>query len=203
MNDGLDEKINAYNEKLQQWSTANGMKSLKTNMYFKLGTGDLDNMCYEVNDMSEASLNRYGVIRLLGAINKQCKHLKLSDNFTTGKRNFKVYEQNMENHEEDFYENYQRNTHQEIQQQNRELRGSSSYRYKNVNRGNGFPARGLRNRRTPEYPSPPSSGRQRCFNCGEYNHHQSACRYDHRVRCNHCLRYGHKSRMCNDNMNRY
>ena len=36
-----------------------------------------------------------------------------------------------------------------------------------------------------------------CFNCGEHNHRQSNCRYDHRIRCNLCFRSGHKSRMCN------
>ena len=149
LNDGLDEKINTYNEKLHQWSAANGIKSLKTNIYFKWGTDDVDNVCYDVHNMSEATLNRYGVIRLISAINKQCQHLKLSNNFIASKRNIKVYEQNLKNIEEDSYENYHRNTQQELQRQNTQLQGRSANSYKDVNRGNGVPARGLRNRRTP------------------------------------------------------
>lgn len=36
-----------------------------------------------------------------------------------------------------------------------------------------------------------------CYNCGEYNHRQSNCRYDHQLKCNFCHEYGHKSRLCN------
>ena len=43
--------------------------------------------------------------------------------------------------------------------------------------------------------------RRGCYNCGEYNHRQSNCRYDHKIRCNVCQEYGHKSRFCNYNFN--
>lgn len=31
-----------------------------------------------------------------------------------------------------------------------------------------------------------------CYNCGEHNHNQSRCRYDHRIKCTYCHNYGHK-----------
>lgn len=35
-----------------------------------------------------------------------------------------------------------------------------------------------------------------CFNCGEFNHVQTNCRFDHKVLCTICQRVGHKSRLC-------
>ena len=35
-----------------------------------------------------------------------------------------------------------------------------------------------------------------CFNCGEFNHVQANCRFDHKVLCTICQRVGHKSRLC-------
>ena len=35
-----------------------------------------------------------------------------------------------------------------------------------------------------------------CYNCGESNHRQSSCRYDHMIRCHNCHSLGHKSRFC-------
>ena len=39
--------------------------------------------------------------------------------------------------------------------------------------------------------------RRGCYNCGEFNHRQSMCRFDHRVKCSVCHAFGHKSRLCN------
>ena len=41
--------------------------------------------------------------------------------------------------------------------------------------------------------------RRGCYNCGEYNHIQRNCRYDHEVKCVICNEYGHKSRFCTNN----
>ena len=41
-----------------------------------------------------------------------------------------------------------------------------------------------------------NNNRSGCYNCGEYNHHQSRCRFDHKILCTHCNTYGHKSRLC-------
>ena len=35
-----------------------------------------------------------------------------------------------------------------------------------------------------------------CYNCGEFNHVQVSCRFDHKLRCGICRRLGHKSRLC-------
>ena len=37
---------------------------------------------------------------------------------------------------------------------------------------------------------------QGCYNCGEFNHRQSTCRFDHRLRCEDCHKLGHKRRLC-------
>ncbi len=34
-----------------------------------------------------------------------------------------------------------------------------------------------------------------CYNCGEYTHHQSRCRYDHRIKCGYSHSCGHRSRL--------
>lgn len=39
-------------------------------------------------------------------------------------------------------------------------------------------------------------GKSGCYKCGEFNHHQNTCRYDHIVKCNMCHSLGHKSRLC-------
>ena len=46
-NENIDDKITNFNEKLNQWSQVNGIKVIKTNLNFKLGTGETDEMCYE------------------------------------------------------------------------------------------------------------------------------------------------------------
>lgn len=38
--------------------------------------------------------------------------------------------------------------------------------------------------------------RRGCFNCGEHNHRQTNCRFDHRLRCTLFHQLGHKQRMC-------
>lgn len=35
-----------------------------------------------------------------------------------------------------------------------------------------------------------------CYNCGEFNHVQVNCRFDHKVLCGICQHLGHKSRLC-------
>lgn len=35
-----------------------------------------------------------------------------------------------------------------------------------------------------------------CYNCGEFNHVQSNCRFDHKLQCKQCHSLGHKSRLC-------
>ena len=60
INDDMENEINQYNEKLNEWS----MSMIKTNMIFKLGTGDVDEMCFKMHSANQANfLNRFGVLR--------------------------------------------------------------------------------------------------------------------------------------------
>ena len=37
-----------------------------------------------------------------------------------------------------------------------------------------------------------------CYNCGEYNHSRSTCRYDTVIQCHKCNNYGHKAKYCSE-----
>ena len=67
-----DEPINSFNNHLINRSTNNVVSVVKSNLKFKLGTGEVDNLCFNTSiiEQEENYLNRYGVIRLLDAINK-------------------------------------------------------------------------------------------------------------------------------------
>jgi len=99
-------KIKHYNNKLIEWSFANKI-SIKTSMPFTLGTGEIDDMCFERDEnMKGLFLNRYGIIRLLDTIIKQYPELNICEDLmkiktgqylnASSNRNFKVeqrYEQ--------------------------------------------------------------------------------------------------------------
>ena len=71
--DILQAKIADLNEHILKWSEANEIPIIKPDLAFRLGTGDVDDMCYGVNDKYPGStLNRFGALRLLGIIAKQC-----------------------------------------------------------------------------------------------------------------------------------
>ena len=75
----FDEKINNFNNQLPAWGESNGIKVIKTNLQYRLGTGDIDQMCYDGTQMIEGKfLNRFGIIRLLNIIASQCPFLKLN-----------------------------------------------------------------------------------------------------------------------------
>ena len=46
LNEELNNKIDNFNENLKKWSDVNGIKMVKTNLSFKLGTGEVDDMCF-------------------------------------------------------------------------------------------------------------------------------------------------------------
>ena len=199
LNEDIDNKITSFNEKLNQWSHANGIKVIKTSLNFKLGTGEIDEMCYESeNEKDRIQLNRYGALRLLSIINKMCSCLGTKErakgknaDFTNQDNSPGLYSDNI----------HRKNT------ANRRFNGQP-FRQRNI-RQNEYSRR-------PEYSTHhqqpfthPYTRRQEysngrsddwrqngCFNCGEYNHRQLNCRYDHRIRCNYCYRFGHKSRIC-------
>ena len=194
----INNKIDSFNEKLQQWTTANGVELIKTNINFKLGSGEIDEICYDVNVATCPTLNRYGVVRLLKTINKKCKFLELNEHFMNRKNNMKVYESISDK----FIErnlNPDRNTYHERRFQRTSLYPTvSRYNQENKKQRPNSAGRDFQRIRR-NHPYVQTSKRQGCYNCGEHNHQQSNCRFDHRIRCNQCFRYGHKNRMCSQN----
>ena len=80
----FDEHINNFNNQLATWSADNGVSTIKTNLQYRLGTGDVDHMCFnpsETNECSRNFLKRHGIIRLLSIISKQCPSLELNENW--------------------------------------------------------------------------------------------------------------------------
>lgn len=47
--DELQARINEYNDQLMNWSSTNGVSLIKTDLPFRLGTGEADDMCYDLN----------------------------------------------------------------------------------------------------------------------------------------------------------
>ena len=81
LDENIDNKINIFNDKLNQWSVVNGIKVIKMNLSFKLGTGEIDQMCYESeSEKAGMVLNRYGALRLLSVMDRQCKCLRVKEN---------------------------------------------------------------------------------------------------------------------------
>lgn len=78
-----DEKINNFNNQLAEWSVQNGVTVIKTNLQFRLGTGEVDQLCFNVdhNESQGNFLNRFGIIRLLNVISKQCPLFELHTNW--------------------------------------------------------------------------------------------------------------------------
>ena len=74
-----EDSINTFNNQLIAWSRSNGVSVIETNLQFRLGTSEVDHMCYQENPGN--FLNRFGIIRLLNVISKQCPFLKLHDNW--------------------------------------------------------------------------------------------------------------------------
>ena len=71
LNREVSSRIDDYNLKLSNWCDKNGVAFIKTNSYFKFGTGNVDESCYDIDNSSrceEFGLSRIGAIRLLDAI---------------------------------------------------------------------------------------------------------------------------------------
>ena len=203
----VDDRISMYNEKLKDWCSVNGVNCIKVNLSFRLGTGDIDEMCYNREDsVSPLDFNRYGALRLLTVINKQCKYLKLNENTETnqqvgntshyhdsrqyGRRgHFRIHK----SYEQKKFRQVQRSHYPNSNSYNQRTTSNRS-EYQDYPRNDSF---SYESRRYANNSSMLDRNQRGCFNCGEYNHRQSNCRYDHQIRCNNCFNYGHKSRRCN------
>ena len=205
----IDSKVNMYNEKLKDWCSVNGVNFIKMNQSFRLGTGDIDELCYDYEDnVSPVYFNRYGALRLLNVINKQCKYMKLNKTMKTEKHERIIsdrYTSRQSNRGN--LGQYVKRSGSELQHYRRTQRSHhpepSRFSVRSNDYNHNFPEL---TRRVPftrniydnvDYAEIESRNRKGCFNCGEHNHRRSNCRYDHQIRCNNCFEYGHKSRMCN------
>ncbi len=81
----LKENIESFNEHLLKWGETNGISILKTTPNFKLGTGEIDDLCFE-NDANSAVLSRIGIVRLLDTVANQCSEFKICKNWKEVKK---------------------------------------------------------------------------------------------------------------------
>ncbi|KAK4316782.1 hypothetical protein Pmani_012085 [Petrolisthes manimaculis] len=86
---GLKENIESFNECLIKWGETNGIIIIKTTPNFKLGTGELDDLCFE-GDENNAILSRIGIIRLLDTVTNQFSEFKLCKNWKQLKKSMKL-----------------------------------------------------------------------------------------------------------------
>ena len=82
-----EESLNYLNDQLESWCTDNGVNLIKSELSFKLGTGETDDVCYNIGgEDSGIFLNRLRAGRLLTAISKQCEKFSLCENWEEAKR---------------------------------------------------------------------------------------------------------------------
>lgn len=87
----VNAKIEDYNEQLIKWGEKNGIKVIKTVPTFKLGTGELEELCFDVKNDSYFTLNRLGAIKLLSTIKRQCPEFHLCTNWEQVKRTINTH----------------------------------------------------------------------------------------------------------------
>lgn len=75
-----------YNEQLLEWGETNGVNIVKTAPEFTLGTGNVDEWCFDIEDRKPCILNRMGVIKLLNVLEKQCSGFLLCKNWANIER---------------------------------------------------------------------------------------------------------------------
>ncbi|MEL6989823.1 MAG: hypothetical protein AAGK97_18590, partial [Bacteroidota bacterium] len=93
------EIIDYLNDQLDTWCNGNGLTFIKSELSFKLGTGEIDDACYDVAGRNSGMyLNRLGATRLLTTLAKQCDHFSLCENWEDIKRSIKpnLYSRNLE-----------------------------------------------------------------------------------------------------------
>lgn len=194
--DELTDRVKQFNDKLKEWSNKNGIPMIQTHLSFSLGTGEIDEMCFlSESDDEGIFLNRYGVLRLLSVMSKQCSYFTLAQNghkliireherYNTGRNdrqmNNRINRYNrFDNRENTSRGQVHRPNNNRHSESNRDVYSRTSTHFSMKNR--------LRE----------GNLRQGCFNCGEFNHRQSTCRFDHKIKCTSCHMYGHKSKLCN------
>lgn len=84
-------KVKYYNDRLIEWGEANGVNIVKTAPEFILGTGNVDEWCFDIENRKPCTLNRMGVIKLLSALEKQCSGFHLCKNWASIQRQPNVF----------------------------------------------------------------------------------------------------------------
>lgn len=225
-------RIGDLNELLVKWGESNEISIIKTDLAFRFGTGEVDDLCYGLGrESSGCVLNRYGVVRLLNTFSRQCPSFKLSTKWDSIKKSLGV--SHTSNNRND-----KRNDN--VSPGAYKPRTASNYYhgrdYKVLRHSNSMTGRADKGLGAPRYSSatPSSTARESysevtrgsytssrghfshdsannsrhmrmqrgCYNCGEFNHRQAQCRFDHKLRCQSCKQFGHKSRLC-DRYNTY
>lgn len=83
----IQSKIEDFNNHLDKWGETNGIKVIDTVPTFKLGTGEVDDLCFDkVIESSYSTLNRLGAVKLLNVINRQCSNFNLCPNWQEVRR---------------------------------------------------------------------------------------------------------------------
>ena len=214
----LTDKIYQFNAKLEEWCEPNGVIFVKTNGYFKLGTGEVDLLCYEnADELDYDMLSRIGATRLLDAIscksecNFVCNNWRVIKQKSFGRSNLRktsiIHNSRRDGSNSPYVVNRRRFTYQNGKDYSN--RGDEN-RYGNARVLNNWGEHGYerdrvlhgqvssRSKYVPRY-NTTNRNRMGCYNCGEFNHVQANCRYDHKIQCNVCHEYGHKSRHCDNN----
>ena len=200
----LEDIINYHNSQLVEWGTDNGITIMKCELSLKLATGEVDEMCFHMNNENPGIfLNTCGVIRLFDSLNKQCQYLKLCDDWKKMKISHEwtntqlepTIPQQRKNRRPSIFG--RRPTSERGQDQRTALNGGQPRNNKHQqadsrNYKRRYNEEGLRDERNQRYQHRPAG----CYNCGEFNHRQGQCRYDHRIKCNIGYRLEHKGRIC-------
>ena len=206
----LNVKINQFNVKVEELCESNEVVFVKTNDYFKLGTGDIDQFCYEnIDELTYDNLNRVGAIRLLDAISSKCEYNFVCNDWrvvkqkTFGNSNSRKSPTQNDNRNENnaigsYIVNRRRSTYHNVNYYSSQGEDKRIGRVRSLNDRGEQGRENSRLNHIQNYNAATNRNRTGCYNCGEFNHVQSNCRYDHMIKCNVCHGYGHKSKLCSN-----
>ena len=80
-------KIGDFNEHLRSLCESNHTHIINSDPAFRLGTGEIEDMCFDMeSDSPGSTLNRLGIIRLFNTINKQFPHINMFKNIDSIKK---------------------------------------------------------------------------------------------------------------------
>ena len=185
--------------------------------------------CFEYSNVNDnALLSRIGVIKLLDTIRKQYPDIDICISRDEMKKNITNHNAinvrqisdgnnyNMRTDQYTYLNQYRRgsqfrNTYHQINnnRSKRNDRKSVHGLTRGPHRETHRPLPVLTHSRTYHNSAlPPRNNRKMntnrkvgCYNCGEYNHRQDICRFDHKLKCGNCGRLGHKSKLCDNYSN--